>query len=283
MRGLRYIAPAIVAFALAPVASQSASAAPDPTGIWMNDTGRGAVEIKPCGNALCGNVVWVKAAADASGCGKQIIGDVAPVGGGSWDNGWIYSPEKGRKYDVELTPLNNGTLRVTGYAGMKFLSKTMIWTRAPQDLQLCGQTEAKADVPASVKSDATTGSVATPAPAASPAPVAAAEKSATTTSTETAASAPLTEAAAGAKPSPEAPKAQSGSAASQEANAPAPAAAPNGEAASKDDNADDGIGKALGNLKLGDLDLDKVLTKTKSGKCKLDLPWFKVQFNCERQ
>ncbi len=31
---------------------------------------------------------------------------------------------------------------------MKFLSKTMIWTRAPQDLQLCGQTEAKADNPA---------------------------------------------------------------------------------------------------------------------------------------
>ncbi len=102
MRGLRYIAPAFVAFALAPVASESASAAPDPTGIWMNDTGRGAVEIKPCGNALCGNVVWVKAATDASGCGKQIIGDVAPVGGGRWDNGWIYSPEKGRKYDVEL-------------------------------------------------------------------------------------------------------------------------------------------------------------------------------------
>src|SRR6185437_12332647 len=64
-----------------------------------------------------------------------------------WDNGWIYSPEKGRKYSVELTPLDNGTLRVTGYAGLKFLSKTMIWTRAPENLHLCGQTEAKAAQP----------------------------------------------------------------------------------------------------------------------------------------
>jgi len=283
MRGLKYIAPAFVAFALAPVASRSASAAPDPTGIWMNDTGRGAIEIKPCGNALCGNVVWVKSATDANGCGKQIIGDVAPVGGGRWDNGWIYSPEKGRKYDVELTPLSNGTLRVTGYAGMKFLSKTMIWTRAPQDLQLCGQTEAKADVPAPVKSDANTGSVATPAPAASPVPAATTEKSASTAAAETTTPAPSADPAAAAKSGPEAAKAQSGSSSSQVADAPAPAAAPNGEAGSKDDDKDNGIGKALGNLKLGDLDLDKVLTKTKSGKCNLDLPWFKVQFNCERQ
>ena len=164
MRVRKLIAPALFALTFVPVAAESAFAAPDPTGIWMNDTGRGAVEIKQCGNALCGNVVWVKSASDSKGCGKQIIGGVAPVGGGRWDNGWIYSPEKGRKYDVELTPLKNGTLRVTGYAGVKFLSKTMIWTRAPQDLQLCGQTVAKTETPAA-KSDGASASVASAAPA----------------------------------------------------------------------------------------------------------------------
>ena len=282
MRGLRYIAPAFVAFTLVPAAFESASAAPDPTGIWMDDTGRGAVEIKQCGTALCGNVVWVKAATDASGCGKQIIGDVAPVGGGHWDNGWIYSPEKARKYDVELTPLADGTLRVTGYAGMKFLSKTMIWKRPSQDLQLCGQTEAKADTPAPVKSDATTGSIATTAPATPPAPAAAAEKPVTTASAETAAPVPAP-APAAANTVSDAAKAQSGSTSSQPPKETDANAAPKDETAPADDNGDNGIGKALGNLKLGDLDLDKVLTKTKSGKCNLDLPWFKVQFNCERQ
>ena len=165
MRVLKLIAPAVFAFTIVPVAAENALAAPDPTGIWLNDTGRGAVEIKQCGNALCGNVVWVKAASDSKGCGKQVIGGVAPVGGGRWDHGWIYSPERGRKYDVELTPLKNGTLRVTGYAGVKFFSKTMIWKRAPQDLQLCGQTEAKAETPAPVKSNGANESVASAAPA----------------------------------------------------------------------------------------------------------------------
>lgn len=286
MRRLKYIAPAFVVFALAPIASESASAAPEPTGIWLDDTGRGAVEIKPCGNALCGNVVWVKSTGDAKGCGKQIIGDVAPVGNGRWDNGWIYSPERGRKYDVELKPLDNGTLRVTGYAGVKFLSKTMIWTRAPQDLQLCGQTEAKAETPA-VKSDATSASVTAPAAAAAapaPAPQATADvKPDTSPQPATAAGDPGAQAPAGDKSA--AAKSDTAPANSQDAKEQAATPAPQGDGQAANEGGDDdkGIGKALGNLKLGDLDLDKVLTRTKSGKCKLDLPWFKVQFNCEHQ
>ena len=59
---------------------------------------------------------------------------------------------------------------------------------------------------------------------------------------------------------------------------------PSNETASADEagDADKGLGKALGNLKLGDLSLDKVLTKTKSGKCKLNTPWLKLQFDCEQ-
>lgn len=131
MRGITVAVSAIAVLGLTPVASAgAAAAASDPTGIWINNTGRGAIEIKPCGDKLCGKVVWVKSDADAKGCGKQIIGDVVAAGGGHWGNGWIYSPERGRKYNVELTPLANGTLRVTGYAGLRFLSKTMIWKRA---------------------------------------------------------------------------------------------------------------------------------------------------------
>ena len=272
MRVRKLIAPALFALTFVPVAAESAFAAPDPTGIWMNDTGRGAVEIKQCGNALCGNVVWVKSASDSKGCGKQIIGGVAPVGGGRWDNGWIYSPEKGRKYDVELTPLKNGSLRVTGYAGVKFLSKTMIWTRAPQDLQLCGQTVAKTETPAAKSDDASAAPTpVTPAPAASPP-----EK-------------PSAAATAAATPPPppvatdanrDAPKSEPGDSQAQDDNSKRPS----NETASADEasDADTGLGKALGNLKLGDLSLDKVLTKTKSGKCKLNTPWLKLQFDCEQ-
>jgi hypothetical protein len=35
-----------------------------------------------------------------------------------------------------------------GYAGMKFLNETMIWTRAPADLKKCTEDVARANVPA---------------------------------------------------------------------------------------------------------------------------------------
>ncbi len=63
---------------------------------------------------------------------------------GTWDNGWIYSPEKKKKYDVELKPLSDGNLRVKGYAGTKLFSKTMIWTPAPADLVRCGDEQTAA-------------------------------------------------------------------------------------------------------------------------------------------
>lgn len=280
MRAGNYIASAFVAF-LVPALSGSALAASDPTGIWLNDTGRGAVEIKHCGDMLCGNVVWVQSAADADGCGKQIIGDVAAVGGGRWDNGWIYSPERGRKYNVELTPLANGDLKVLGYAGMKFLSKTMIWKRAPQDLQLCGQpdnhpgnqSDAKANTPAAKKPDVATAALAQPAAPVAP-KTAPAEGPSTVTKE------------ASAEPASPAPAADTHK--SDETKAPAPSsseatadAAAKNDPASDEGKADD-IGGALGKIKIGDLQLDKVLTRTKSGKCKLDLPWVKVTIDCEQ-
>lgn len=298
MRRVSVIASAFAVSSLMPAAITAASAASDPTGIWINDTGRGAIEIKPCGNALCGNVVWVKDTTDAKGCGKQIIGNVAPVGGGRWDNGWIYSPEKGRKYNVELQPLANGTLRVTGYAGLRFLSKTMIWTRAPADLQLCGnpatQIEAKSGQPADAKPDSKS-TAAAPAPAA--------EANATASSDAKPAnpqvaivtpppapkpasrpdSKPAVRALPGDTSSPQAgnttnevtkPQSEPPTA----TNEAKPDTSQNDEQTA---SADDGSGSEL-EQKLNGLGLGKVFTKTKSGKCKLDLPWVKLTVNCDQ-
>ena len=49
-------------------------------GVWIDHTGRGGVEITECGGKLCGHVAWVKDAENADQCGKQIIGNVKPVG-----------------------------------------------------------------------------------------------------------------------------------------------------------------------------------------------------------
>jgi uncharacterized protein (DUF2147 family) len=105
-----------------------------PTGVWIDHTGRGAVEITECNGALCGRIVWLKDAANNSVCGTQVIGNAKPVGGDTWDGGWIYDPEKDAKYSVELKPMGADKLRVMGYMGSKFLSETMTWKRAGADL-----------------------------------------------------------------------------------------------------------------------------------------------------
>lgn len=124
----------------------AAVAAPDtPAGVWLDHTGRGAVEILNCGDTLCGQIVWLKDKENNSLCGTKIIGGVRKVSSDTWDNGWIYSPEKESRYDVELKLLKSGKLRVLGYAGVKFLSETMIWQPAPPDLERCDKPAIKAD------------------------------------------------------------------------------------------------------------------------------------------
>ena len=48
---------------------------------------------------------------------------------------------------MEITPQGE-KLKVMGYAGVKFLSETMIWTRAPANLQRCSDSVARAPEPA---------------------------------------------------------------------------------------------------------------------------------------
>jgi uncharacterized protein (DUF2147 family) len=131
----RAIAPLIIGLTMV---CHPVLAASSPTGIWVDHTGRGAVEIADCGGKLCGRIVWLKDAANIATCGLQVLGNVKPMTDGRWDGGWIYDPEKDAKYDVEITQQYDQKLKVMGYAGVKLLSETMIWTRAPADLQRCG-------------------------------------------------------------------------------------------------------------------------------------------------
>lgn len=244
----------IMAVTLAAILSPAAAlAAPDVTGVWINHTGRGAVEIKQCGSTLCGHVVWVKSNDDLKGCGRQIIGNAKQVGAGLWDKGWIYSPERKKRYDVELKPLDGDRLRVKGYMGSKFFSKTMIWKRAPGDLQRC---ETNDNPERLAKAPVTTNDANTNPPASSD------DKIVKTGPDATAAEEDNTE---------------------DNQNQATEQPAGQDEEETADNNTypgDDGSYAKSEGLDLGGLDVDKFLSR-KDGKCKLDLPWVKVSFNCD--
>jgi uncharacterized protein (DUF2147 family) len=271
--------------AIAAIASVSTSAvAAEATGIWVSDNGRGAIEIKHCGGKLCGHLVWVKDPADTSrGCRKQIIGDVAPAGDGRWDGGWVYSPERKRRYDVELKALADGTLRVVGYAGTKLFSKTMIWTKAPADLQRC-DVEAVAVTPA------------TEAPKV-PSPTAVvASKTPEMIGVETKAKVPVV-AAVTPPPSSKSPSEaimrKPAEPLPQVATAPAPAPPLSGPTApakpnvsSNDDDDDDSANvpkedliEKIAGMEFGD---GYGLKKTGNGNCRLKVPYVTITIPCEK-
>jgi uncharacterized protein (DUF2147 family) len=123
-------------FALGAICTTTAVASTGPAGVWIDHSGRGAVEIADCGGRLCGKLVWLKDSSNAKACGTQIIGDAKPMANGKWDGGWIYDLEEDERYSVELTPQGD-QLKVVGYLGSKIFSETMIWKRAPADLKRC--------------------------------------------------------------------------------------------------------------------------------------------------
>jgi len=147
------------------VAAAANPSQPDLTGYWLDHTRRGAVEIAKCQakitnsgtntrrhkNTLCGRIIWLKDPNDKYGnpltdqlnarasrrnrkiCGLKIIGKVARISKRVYDNGWIYDPEKGKYFDVELTLVSRNILQVKGYKGIKLLSKTFLWRRMKPD------------------------------------------------------------------------------------------------------------------------------------------------------
>jgi uncharacterized protein (DUF2147 family) len=147
-----------VVTALASLVAFGSPAYADPreAGIWYDDTGKGAVKIEICTpTTLCGKIYWLKEPMTPKGepkidrynpepamrtrpiCGLPVLGNLEQLSGGGFDNGWVYDPKEGKSYSVALDLIGPDKLKVTGYKGMKFLGKSFIWTRAPDDLPSC--------------------------------------------------------------------------------------------------------------------------------------------------
>jgi uncharacterized protein (DUF2147 family) len=141
------IAGSLLALALLAPATEAQGPARGVTGLWIDHTGQGAVEIGPCGERVCGRVVWLKDPAHKSKsgkliCGTQILGDLRPRQNNTWESGWIYNPEDEERFSAEIKLKNENTLLVTGYLGIKFLGETYTWKRATTDLNRCADKQA---------------------------------------------------------------------------------------------------------------------------------------------
>ena len=91
----------------------SAASAKDVTGVWSTVDGESHVKIEPCGEKICGKIIWLK--------------EPLTEKKNEWDDGTIYNPKDGKTYSSTLTLTKPDELEVDGC--VMIFCKTQVWTR----------------------------------------------------------------------------------------------------------------------------------------------------------
>jgi uncharacterized protein (DUF2147 family) len=133
----------LAVLAAMPAAAQS----PTPVGVWLHDNKRIEIKIEPCGDRLCGKLVWFRWPNDAQGLplvdlnnpdaalrGRPLLGltvlqGLRRTGDNSWEDGAIYNPDDGVNYAASMSIQNDGSLRIRAYVLLPLFGRTFIWTR----------------------------------------------------------------------------------------------------------------------------------------------------------
>lgn len=137
---------AAISAALAATAALTGTAHAEPQGTWLTAGGKSHVRIAPCGDKLCGRIVWLAEPNNDQGQPKRdaenedeslrsrpILGLPLLTGfpqqpeDGVWDDGEIYNPEDGKTYSSEMEMADPDTLKVSGCVWV--FCQSQIWKR----------------------------------------------------------------------------------------------------------------------------------------------------------
>jgi uncharacterized protein (DUF2147 family) len=105
-----------------------AAGAADATGIWLRDTGEAKVRVAPCGDALCGHIVWLRDHNGNGKIGERVFYDMKPSGDNTW-SGSAFNPDDGQTYAGKMTLAGN-QLTTAGCVLGGLICKTVNWTRS---------------------------------------------------------------------------------------------------------------------------------------------------------
>jgi uncharacterized protein (DUF2147 family) len=122
-------------------AMMSAARAAEPTGTWLTKDRDARVAIAPCGQALCGRVVWLKDGVPTTDkfnrdparrnrplVGVEILSNMKPAGSEAKWSGQLYHPESGKTYRSNIKLISPNSLVVEGC--VSFYCQAETWTRA---------------------------------------------------------------------------------------------------------------------------------------------------------
>lgn len=94
---------------------------------WLRDSGASRIRFEPCGQALCGTVVWLKNPGGPSKVGQRVFIDMKPAGAGAWA-GQAFNPEDGKTYSGKMS-LSGTTLTTAGCVFGGLICKSVSWSR----------------------------------------------------------------------------------------------------------------------------------------------------------
>lgn len=114
---------------VAALALASPAFAEEVSGTWLRDSGASKVRFAPCGDAVCGHIVWIKPGTDTPAkVGQRIFFGMKPAGANAW-NGSALNPEDGKTYTGKMS-LAGATLTTQGCAMGGLICKSTSWTRS---------------------------------------------------------------------------------------------------------------------------------------------------------
>ncbi|WP_205853691.1 DUF2147 domain-containing protein [Phenylobacterium deserti] len=130
-------AAAAAAFLMAGQSVVAQPATSDAFGVWRNPKDNVRVEIRPCGAAACGTVIWAspkaqakaREAGTASLVGTQVLKNLElDERRGVW-RGKVFVPELNRNFTGIAEPVDAGRLRAKGCVIGGLLCKSQVWTK----------------------------------------------------------------------------------------------------------------------------------------------------------
>ena len=117
-----------IALVLMILASVGTASAGGVTGTWLHQDGGSKVRFAPCGQALCGTIVWLKEANGPAKVGEKVFYDMVPAGGDNW-TGKAFEPSSGKEYTGKMT-LAGDSLTTAGCVLGGLICKSIVWSRA---------------------------------------------------------------------------------------------------------------------------------------------------------
>ncbi|MFW5762346.1 MAG: DUF2147 domain-containing protein [Cyclobacteriaceae bacterium] len=125
-----------------------AQEADDIVGIWMTEEKDAKIKIYEKNDKYFGRLIWAETMYMENGKSKLDTNNQVeklqdrPIenllllfdfefAGDEWENGKIYDPKSGKTYNCFIK-LNGNQVEVTGYVGVKWMSRTVTWTRVTE-------------------------------------------------------------------------------------------------------------------------------------------------------